>query len=176
MLQQLLSKILELPFPHDEARLKLIGTYMEVNEELKYIYDICEGTLFVGGIEDVVVTPVNDITSLSIFLPESGVYKTEKGDYILIERQPLRQWKKSYQATLYKRNILHVEGPINTETYLASLLFNAKRYEMFILKDRLHYMDKPIGKVKDGVIFITDNNYYQEALDWNKEGKWQILM
>lgn len=165
MLLEQLQKILDFPYHSDlayeEARKKLMGTWMLVNGELTYISDINQTTLCTtkGPI------PETSINTLEVFMPQPGTYLTkDKQGIVTVKKRAGKQWRKSFNTDLYFWNDYDPE----------EIDWN---YSKFIeYQGFLYYLGNIVGIIDNGKVLVTKYMFYQEILDESKRtGKWTIF-
>ena len=151
---------------------KLVYTWMRVNGEVYCI------NKFVPDSDTVLVS--NSITSmhekvvetLEVFLPESGMY-TDGVNCVYINKKPLKQWKKSYHPGFYQAEWVQKKKVADFEQFLGE----AKLVPFFVSEVGALYKNQTkIGTAKDGIISLTDYNFYQDVVDWVEKEKleWKL--
>lgn len=160
--------IMDLKVPEEEAKKKLYGTWMIVNENLELIssFDYTKDRV-------IIVDPATGnnkalpFKSMSVWLPETGLYHTDDGNCLFLSRIPKRQWYKSFHDSLYKIEFLN-------KTKMGKLLSlsqvaKAKRVDIYVdTHQQIWYRNIVIGNVVDPNNFVcTHTNYLQELKDWN---------
>lgn len=104
---KLLSIILDLPslgLVMQEAPGKLAGTIMLVNGNLTQVNKVREEGLVLGDEGNPVgaLLPGDQITSLEVWLPRTGIYSEKEGRRkVFLQRVPYRQWRRSFHPSFY---------------------------------------------------------------------------
>lgn len=172
MLLKILSKILDLPSPLDEARKKLQSTYMELNGELVYVLEIWESRVIYsdknGDMEEI-CDP--NIKTFNVWLPDCGVYILD-GEFYFLSKLPKKQWKRSFSYDFYQ-----FEGKYKTNNQRLAKIFklSPEPSRLNIVDDRIFYITKEIARIKNGEVICTDTLYKQELIDFCKGSTWKII-
>lgn len=151
---------------------KLVYTWMRVNGEVYFINKFVPNsdTVFVSNNN----TPSHEkeVETLEVFLPESGMY-TDGVNCVYIIKKPLKQWKKSFHPEFYHVEWVQKKNVAGLEQFLGE----AKLVPFFVSEvEALYKNQTKIGKAKDGIITLTDYNFYQDVVDWVEKEKleWKI--
>jgi hypothetical protein len=163
---------MDLPSPFDEARRKLNGTYCIVNNTLVYIVGITTSGIVVqvpGERED---TNINDkqVESISLWLPDSGIYKILGLGWVKLTREPKRQWKKSFSTEFYRLNSL-TGSPFDLDGERISNIFKSKKEnDIWVFDNYIMYYDLIIGTINlDNSITVINPIFEQEIRDFHRE-------
>jgi len=177
MLREILSILMELPYPYcfDEAKKKLEKTWCIINGDLYYIVS------FEGALDDkdsiLHVETINNegkhktltnIISFSFFLPKAGVYKYEE-DVFILEKNPFKQWRKSYNDSSYSIYTLTQLHATSSDVYK---IFKGSRLPRGIWREgnRIRMYTDVIGYFReDGTIEVKNSLFDQEIYEFCKE-------
>ena len=167
MLKKCLQEIMDLDEPFVEANKKLIDTYIFINDELVYLKEIGEGTgtVIVEDLEHRVLKRMK-VSTIKVFLPETGIYPLEKGGFVFLTRLPKKQWHKSFTTNNY--SFLCVNCKKDSKTILN--ISKSKRYILYVDSDKqIYYLTRCIGYIKNAQeVVCTNLNFKQELKDWIK--------
>lgn len=164
-----LQRIMDMKDPYEEARKKLLETWVIVNGIPSKILE------FHGEESDKLtlrsttgIASVELVKTLEIFLPESGVYADEKGGGILVVKLPKRQWQKSFSENFYKIRAI-VKGHKVPTNYL-DFVHKGPRQDIFLDgKKNIWFWENQIGKIENGKVVCLDMNFEQELKDWSRD-------
>ena len=173
MLQNLLSNIMDLPYPLSlkEAQKKLIHTYMKVNGKTVYIANIEDNLIQYEDGQNHFTSKDTEITSLEVLLPDTGIYFIDENPYYLL-KLPKRQWKKSMSWDFYK-----VNGAFKPNQMVKKMVESKKQSDgLWKNKTDVYYLTLKIGKInKLNQIVLINNSFKQEVIDKGKVDKEWIL-
>lgn len=166
MLLRLLANVLDYSpssFTSDqilsEARNKLTGTYMFLNNTLVCIHEINTTSIIYTNMDgDSHTKRQDEIESLRVFLPECGVYLYNRLPFLLTKKSK-KQWRKSFCWSYY------IGGGIdNTAAYhIANQnpISDVYRYNNLIM-----YLDIKIGvMIGDMLLPKCTNKLFQSEFD-----------
>lgn len=171
-----LSRVLDLPYKwvFKEAQTKLNETRMFLNGALVYIVSISQdhGVMYkflISPTKDYapLLMQASDVSSLEVFLPQSGIYRTTSGQVVMLTKNPIRQWKRSYNNGIYNYTCLVGD----TDLYPEELIIDSRTDIWVSPKNHILYYDIIIGEVVGKTIFCTNKLYEQELIDWIKYGQ-----
>lgn len=167
-----LCDVLDLPaaWASKEAESKLSETIMFVNGKLTPVLQVNgDGLVYVVD-EDLGTREVlhdRDVTSLKVWLPESGIYYDSKtGEPVYLIRKPLRQWKRSFSLSFYD-----VVFPFGKKFPITRV--NPELYSDFWVDKNKYiwYMTSQVGYIKNSKSYVCTNPVFQQELyDWMKGG------
>lgn len=157
-----------------EASRKFVGTWCVINGELNLIQDITPEGILTNNTN----FEPEDIETIETWMPETGIYESEKSYYFL-NRLPKKQWKKSFAAgENYEITPIFVK---KQRTNSIPGLFDDERNNpdidrnWILVHDFLIYKFHVVGKATYGIITVLDHNFYQEVKDkWHK--RYQIIL
>lgn len=167
MLLENLKQILDLEEPKHEAKKKLTGTWMVVNNVLTLVndFDFTKTPIkcFVskGGLS----TYISDPLTIEPFLPESGIYKLNHY-WVIIEKRPVRQWLKSMADSFYSiKTLSNYDLVFNTIENIDTK--QKPQYIVLDLDKTLYYWNMPIGYLNENnKLILTNINYKHEVQKW----------
>jgi hypothetical protein len=165
---------MDLPDPRSEANKKLCNTYMVVNGEILYIKEFNYSLDYILYAKDHFTSGTLKVKpkTLSVWLPEVGLYPLRSGQAIFVMKCPKRQWLKSLSTTYYTFRIVGSDlYSIDKATTLYNQIYQSKRVTIFVDSERnIFYLDENIGYVKDkDTLVCTDIRYIQELKDWERD-------
>lgn len=163
MLQKLLSELMELPYPFEEALKKLGGTWILINDEMYRIEHInCDEIIAIDRVGDVHCFGNTNIKTIQVFLPKSGTYLV--GDcFVTIERNPKRKWWKSFHWDFFK---VLSKYKISGHAYE---ILEGNLVDFYKHGNSLFYMGYKVGDFKENKLLCVDMLFYQELLDWKEK-------
>lgn len=159
---------------YKEANRKFGGTYLIVNNELKYVQEFVLNENFI--LSDNV--PIS-VQTIEAWMPEPGCYKHDENSYLYLYRKPKRQWLKSFSLG-NNYDYVHIYGdvtyPLN-DTNIKHIYLDWEQNpdlnrDWKIIKNYIVYKFHVVGKLLGSTIVVLDNNFYQEIVDkWNNNFK-----
>lgn len=132
------SKLMDLPLNKTltEAKNKFVNCYLIINNLLLKIKDIDIDTLLISETGRILVG--DDINSIEVWLPDSGVYKTSSSyPPCILKKRPIRQYKQSFSWDFYTAS---------REITVKSLFTSHKIDNVYIYKSYLYFLDIKIGE------------------------------
>lgn len=165
-----MQEIFDLKDPIEESKRKLYGTHMIVNGNLELIVSFNFPKNVVVVFNKKTSRNKNIICkSISVWLPETGLYPLEKGNCLLITRLPKRRWNSSFHIDLYKLKFIYRNDTIPSVEFSLAQASKTKRVDIYVDLDKtIWFRDMIIGHVENKDTFICVNkNYTQELIDWN---------
>ena len=174
-MEKLLSTLMELPYPWQEFKIKLDGTFLEIDEELHYIWhtDVPQREINTCKPRKKAPTLLTRAKKINFWWLEPGVYFIYSIPF-LVERKVEKIHKNSFTYEAYKITNLK-----NKKRKLIPNIFNFYKKEKHIIytyKDSIYFLDKKIGIIKDSNIILNNSTFFPEVLDWNKDKKWTISL
>jgi hypothetical protein len=168
-LEKELQRVMDMQNPWDEAKKKLLETWCIVNGAPFYLRDFSSMSTVEGKFSGVDKQAEITVETLEVFLPESGLYPTTKGNACLVIKKPKRQWQKSFNENFYTVMMI---GNVGTQpkNYIEEI---AKSKRVDIFKDKsgdIYYWETKIGRVEKNTLICFDKNFEQELKDWRRDG------
>lgn len=157
---------------YKEANRKFGGTYLIINDSLRYVKEFIEG-------EDYILADNTTISvqTIKAWMPEPGCYKYDENSYLYLYRKPRRQWLKSF-CLGQNYDYIPIYGSKTqelTDTNIKNIYLDWKQNpdlnkDWKIIKNYIVYKFHVVGKLVGSTIVVLDNNFYQEIVDrWNKD-------
>ena len=162
ILTESIKKILNLPFPMDEAPKKLFNTFMLVNGKVEYVNKMYPSTNKISTDEFEIKKIV--VETLEVFMPEAGQYMTKDGLCVKINKVPFRQWLKSFSPLYYQQEKTYFSLSV---IELAKTASGVKTQILVDLAQNIWFEGSKIGYVENEKIVCTDKRFEQELIDWN---------
>lgn len=168
MLQKILSKLLDLPSPINEANKKLTNTYCIVNGELVYIEEVTAEGLLVKIGDNIISIKDKEVFSFEVWLPETGMYLDKYNSYIEVVKHPRRQWRKSFSLSFYSINVLVHRLEISIDKTRTPInLFEAKKVnDVWKDEGNIYYCSTTIASCLKGKITVINNLFEQEIKEF----------
>lgn len=164
-----LKRIIDLKEPLEEAKKKLTDTYMLVNGRVAFVrsFDNADDNIIFITDTQTGEHLNEDVKTLDVWLPETGVYKLKDGYCAYITKIPKRQWAKSFNRNFYKAKILGLEKDLSTSRYTE--VANSVRESITNdIGGNIWFLNKRIGIISNKTVTCLDKNYLQELKDWSK--------
>ena len=163
-----LSEVMDLPvqYASKEAESKLVDTFMFVNDELTYIWAISDAYLGIGEGVHKKELRENDVKSLAVWVPKTGVYFAKKtGEPVFLQRKPLRQWRRSFTPHFY-----NISFPLGGVGFPIRDVDTESCRDIWVARDKsIYYMLKKVGFVKDSSSIVCNEEFVVDELhDWVK--------
>lgn len=171
-MRKIFANILELPIQllNDEPVHKFQGTYMVVNDELRFISSISDGNRHMQVKDETEFSyyfTEPQKVSLTPWLPPCGLF-TIKDGLAFLSKNPKKQWKKSFNTSLYSVEwiVLPTEdiGKWNYPFYL----FKEKISMIKEHENILYLMNERIAKKQNGKWEVINENFKQEVLEYEQ--------
>ena len=170
-----LAQVLDLPknWAIKEAVPKLGETFVRLNGKICFLVNIdkygAHHIKWSDGNHVYEEMRSNDqVKSLEVFLPESGVYRTTDGSVVVLTKNPLRQWKRSFN-----NNIYNIYNMVDSGRYAIENIIEDSRVDLWFKSNgTIFYFDIAIGYItKDNRVMCTNPLYEQELIDWINNGQ-----
>lgn len=166
-----LSLLLDLPLglAVKEANAKLSETIILINNELVYIDNFEEDRIYYRDREGEgqVIKAIN-IQSLDFWLPDTGIYSNRNNinQKIFLQRQPRRQWKRSFSGSFYSVKYL---GP---SFNILDTVPSSMTYFWIAANGKIMYKDEEVGeRINDKQVLCKKKMFVQEIKDWFRDNQ-----
>jgi hypothetical protein len=158
-----------------EVSRKLTNTIMLVNGVLFYITEFIftDGVVIGYSLEslrsDKSITV--RVSTLYVFIPEAGLYVTDKGSYLYISKIPKKQWYKSFNENAY--NVTNLAIPYRSCGWQDVLSITSIHKKDIILtkSGNIFYHDLHIGSKFGNKLLCNNSLFKQELIDWIRDAR-----
>ena len=166
MLLEQLSIVMDLPFHNclKEAQNKLTNTYCVVNGRLSYILEIDETHIkTISKGEDVLVLMADQVGSIELWLPTSGIYRCADGSILYVIKNAIRQWLKSFSYNYYTVHKLNGKNTL-TANGLADAIFSATPVVngIWVRDAKVYYLTEVIASYIQDELAVHNPLFKQE--------------
>lgn len=154
-----------------EANKKLSGTHMEVNGKINLVFKVSMGGLEVQDMYGSAgeLDP-DDVESLNVFLPETGIYVI-KNNIIYLTKRAQRQWRKSYHPDIYR--VINIFGSVGSNVVPYNL-HNKTPVVMHYFNNGIYYLDRKVGQFTDGELSILDADFECETVTFMENNGYAV--